>query len=418
MASILTLVTGTGLGQAALFAAYPVITRIYSVTDFGILAIFTSLLTPLIVTGSLRLEGAIPLPAFRQHAVTLATMAGFVNLSLTILVSIGAIALAPWIESYDNYRPLYPYLWMLPLAFFSGAFYRLINAWLVRLRDFRKIAAAAAVQGITIVTCQLTLGFAGIGVIGLLMGPILGPAVGIYIMTRSSIPTWLEIRRFSKTRAWALLKRYSQFPKYSAPQVTINSIGGNLPGLLFAGLFGLDVAGLYFLGHRVLRHPADLVGESFRQAFYPDLIEAEREGESKKLAIRATLIATALVSPPALIIWLFAEPVFSYVFGNEWETAGTYASVLVFMVLSSFVNIPSVSLITVLGLQRFMLITELPALGLRCGAILLGAALESDVAAVAMYSAAGIVVNLVIIAYALTRDDIQKMKSPPGTRRN
>ena len=151
-------------------------------------------------------------------------------------------------------------------------------------------------------------------------------------------------------------------------------------------------------------HPADLIGEAFRQAFYPDLIEEDRTGDGRRLAQKATLILAGIAIVPALLIGVFAEPLFSFVFGADWARAGTYASALVLLVVSGFVNIPSVSLITVLGLQRVLLINEIAALILRCLAIFAGAAMDSDYMAVLLYVAVGVSANAVLIGYGLTRN--------------
>src|SRR5215210_2142529 len=80
---VVTLASGTALGQLLLVLALPVLTRLYTPADYGALAVYSSTLTVLVVLASLRYEAAIPLPeddalAGSLLALTLAVLAGMV----------------------------------------------------------------------------------------------------------------------------------------------------------------------------------------------------------------------------------------------------------------------------------------------------------------------------------------------------
>ena len=59
---VVTLASGTAVGQGATRLALPVLTRLYSPADYGALAVYSATLTVLLVLASLRFEQAIPCP--------------------------------------------------------------------------------------------------------------------------------------------------------------------------------------------------------------------------------------------------------------------------------------------------------------------------------------------------------------------
>ncbi len=63
--NILTLMTGSTIAQAIPIAISPILTRLYTPEDFGVLALFTSLVTIFSVISTGRYEFAIMLPKKR-----------------------------------------------------------------------------------------------------------------------------------------------------------------------------------------------------------------------------------------------------------------------------------------------------------------------------------------------------------------
>ncbi len=60
--AVAVLVTGTAFGQLIVLAASPLVTRLYTPADFGVLGVFSAFLGILGIAVTLRYELAIPLP--------------------------------------------------------------------------------------------------------------------------------------------------------------------------------------------------------------------------------------------------------------------------------------------------------------------------------------------------------------------
>src|SRR3990172_1558670 len=86
--NVLKLVGGTTLAQGVNAIAAPVLTRIYSPHDFGIAAVFISIVSLLAVIACLRYEYAIVLPERDEDAVNVVALGIGVVLLLTGLTSL------------------------------------------------------------------------------------------------------------------------------------------------------------------------------------------------------------------------------------------------------------------------------------------------------------------------------------------
>jgi O-antigen/teichoic acid export membrane protein len=69
--NILILATGTAFSQIIIFISLPIITRLYSVNEFGILSLFIAIVAIISLISSLRYESAIMLPKSEKNALSL-----------------------------------------------------------------------------------------------------------------------------------------------------------------------------------------------------------------------------------------------------------------------------------------------------------------------------------------------------------
>ena len=68
------MLTGTAAGQLVSILLSPVLTRLYSPQQFGVLSVYTALLTILVVIASLRYELTVPMAASDEDAINLVAL--------------------------------------------------------------------------------------------------------------------------------------------------------------------------------------------------------------------------------------------------------------------------------------------------------------------------------------------------------
>jgi O-antigen/teichoic acid export membrane protein len=111
----------TALGQVVSVLASLILTRIYTPGDFGFLAIFTALLTQLMVFVSFRYEWAIPPAKDDETAFDLVLLCLGLVVLVTAGTAVGVLMGATQIATWVNLPGIAQYLYLLPIAvFFVG----------------------------------------------------------------------------------------------------------------------------------------------------------------------------------------------------------------------------------------------------------------------------------------------------------
>src|SRR5476651_1223860 len=86
------MLTGSGVGQLVSVLLSPILTRLYSPQQFGILSVYTAILVILVVLASLRYELALTLVASEEEAMNLAAVCFCVLMATTAVIGVAAFA--------------------------------------------------------------------------------------------------------------------------------------------------------------------------------------------------------------------------------------------------------------------------------------------------------------------------------------
>jgi O-antigen/teichoic acid export membrane protein len=359
-ANMLTLMTGTSLAQGLIIVASPILTRLYTPDDFGILAIYVSIVSLLLAVASWNYEWAIPL------AETMTTAANLLLLCLGILAGMSLVALIGlwvmgdllilWLRS----PMLKPFLWLLPISLLGGGVYQILNQWAVRHKAYGVMARTKLSQSLGQVLTQVGLGFLKLGPLGLLLGDIIGRTTGSSTLARIA---WRRDREALKMASlpqifWAA-NRYRRFPLFFNGTILLNTTGFKMPFILLAAFYGPTVVGWFALGQRVLSIPISLMLQAASQVFFAEasrLVQTDRPALQRlfyKLAKKLTLVAI-----PIMLIALVSPWLIPIIFGEVWRQAGVYTQSLTLMYLTQIVASPTSQVLTVCELQHWRLLWD------------------------------------------------------------
>ena len=383
--SVSVLAGGTAAGQIIVVAASPILTRLYSPEDFGLLAVYAGLLGIMGVIASLRYQLAIPLPESDEEAASVAVLSLFVVLGMT---AVSAIIVGFWgapITRALNTPALEPYLWLLPLGLLLTGVYQVFSYWAIRTRAFPAIARTKLTQAISMVGVQF--GAYMLGPLALLLGQITGQAAGTFSLGVLAIRRkWAAFRgvRFVDIR-WAVM-RYRRFPIYSSWDGLFNKAGTELPAILFAALFSPAVAGLYLLANRVVAVPMRLLGKSIADVFFSGATNAYRKGDLAALVSSTHSGLAQIAFPPALLLLLTGPDLFSFIFGEPWRQAGEIAQWLAPFLYVQFVTSPLSTIYCVVEKQAQASLFHAGLLIVRISALVIGAMQQDVLLAVALFS--------------------------------
>lgn len=333
---------GTALGHAVTVLAAPLLTRLYTPQDYGVLAVYTVLLSLCCAVASLRYEQAIPLPADDATAAHLTALALAIVAAAALLAGVGAALAGDALAAIPGMPARSSLLWLLPLGVLAVGGYEVFRIWAVRVKAFGRIARTRLHQGVGTVAVQLAFGLVRDGPLGLLAGQVAGYAVGAAVLAAETLRRDRPVDGVAAAGLRRAARRYWRFPAFGTGGALLTAAGLMLPPLLLAAYYGPEPAGWFALTQRVTALPLLLIGHAVAQVYFG---EAARLRASDPAAVarlfRRTVTRIALVGLlPAAVLAAGGPWLFALVFGPDWVEAGHYARLLSGMLLLQIVVWP------------------------------------------------------------------------------
>lgn len=356
------LVGGTAGAQLLTVLAAPLLTRLYSPEDFGLLAAFSAILALCIVAVAGRYELAIPIPEKESDAANLTCLSILIMLIVVTLASTVLPFAGHAIASVLNSPDLAEYLWLLPIAIFAVGAYEIFSKWALRKRDYKIIAQTRLVQSVGTVAIQVA--GSALGVLALLGGQAVGQGLGAsrLIVAAARNGDWRACS-LRGMREQAFVHR--RYPQYSLWSGLLNTASLQLAPLVFITIYGPLVAGLYALTLRVLSMPGSLIGNAIGSVFLAEAPDAIRKGEFTALVAKLHISLAKVAALPLVVLLFFGQDLFRIIFGPSWETAGTYAQMMAPWIYLQFQWAPLSMIGNLLELQRQILLSHIANLGFR-----------------------------------------------------
>lgn len=322
---------GTVSSQIIESLVAPLTTRLYSPSDFGTLGVFVSVLSLILVISSLRYELAIPLPECDIEAFNLLAFAIVVLLFFSTLTGVFVLVFEDYIVQWTNTPAIKPYLWLLPLAVFGGGGYHVFSYWSIRRKEYTRLAKSKLSRGLGRALAHVSLGVLGLAPSGLIAGEIVGQFGGTGTLIKQVFnddKSFIETLEFDRIRSVA--KRYGSFAILFSFSSLLNSAGLQLPPLIFAGIYNVEIVGWFALVQRVLAIPISLIGSSVNQVYFGEAAKlVNKEPRKVRAMFLGTMKKLALLAiGPSILLLLTGPWLFSIVFGEAWREAGIYAQIL------------------------------------------------------------------------------------------
>jgi O-antigen/teichoic acid export membrane protein len=348
--AILTM--GTVAAQVISVAAMPVMSRLYSPADFGVLAVFLAVAGIVSTAVTLRYETSILLPREDSEAIKLVMLS--LNLLMIIGLFTGAVAwfLPEKIRAVIGVSVLGGWFPIAVLNSIGIALLAVGMAWLNRSRAYGRMAQLRIVQSTAAAVAGITLGIYGVSA-GLMIAQIVSFALvsAFVLMSLSALgPCW------NKKSLKEVALKHGTAPKFLLPTALLDTVTQQLPVLLITAWFSSESAGQFSMAWKILGLPISLVGAAVGQVFmqrfariWPDAVSARR------LLYRTWAILAAAGVFPTLLVMLFGQQLFTLVLGPAWAESGRMAAVIAPMVLAILISSPTSGIFLVLGLQRLSL---------------------------------------------------------------
>ncbi|RLL35832.1 hypothetical protein D9K80_07155 [Acinetobacter cumulans] len=304
-------------GAIMTFIALPVLTRLYSVADFGAYGIALAIVSVLSTVANLRLDQAL-LVAEEQDkkslifegavfSTVIAVMSGIV-ISLILNVEM-ACAVATGVLANTLLQSVYSYQFAAHKEYFCAG-----------LNIFRSAIVVAV---------QLSLPFV------MQISLVNSYNVSSILMIVAMLLYILKYQLYQVS--WQAFKNYQDFIYANTPHALLNSFSHNLPYYVVSHFVGVQAMGFYAIVERTLRVPINLISQTLRQFF----IRKFKSRDSNKNVLKASVLLSLVSLPLFAIFFILPESLYLWIFGSEWVGISTYFQILALGYWAVFCNPPS-----------------------------------------------------------------------------
>lgn len=354
-AASVTLLAGSAAGRLIALVAIPLLTRIYSPADFGLLASFTAVLTSALPFATLRYAQAIPVVRTERAALGLVAIAAIILLGTTLLLAGGYIAL---LFGWVGYRAPVTTAGgaLLVAAFALTGIYEILSNWTLRRRCYRDLSKVSVWQALATAGAKIGAGLVGLRSDGLILGQVAGQVAGLATLGRSLRNE--HGRRLRATQRWRLARSLWQIPTMRLPSQFLLALSTQLPILFVATHYDLVTAGHFAIAMTLLNATISMAAQSFGQAFYGEVAAIFRMNRRRVASVTFNVQMRLLMlgAPIALGVYLLAPRIVPIVLGKEWALAGEILALLAPYIVVQFCATPAIKVLELVRSQWLFLL--------------------------------------------------------------
>lgn len=359
--------------QAIGLAVYPLLTRLYTPENFGVLNLFLSIGAILILLSTLSYQQAIVLPKQEKQAVA----AVHLCLTITLIVAGVATASVPFagaIAGMFKTPALEKWYCLLPLYILVMAGWNILSYWYIRHAEYNRNSGYQILQSSLGAGMKIGLGYGGHLQGGMIVSVVAAPFLAL--LTSCALAWKKHIRPllcYNRDDVREVAATYRKFPTYSFPSSMLNTLSSQLPVLLLTPVFGNIEIGLWSMAVLLGFAPLSMISKSLNQTLYQhtmDLLHQDREiiPTYRKFSI----ITIGAIIPCFALLWWILPQLTTFLLGEDWEPTGHILRWMLPWLAANFLTASTGFLAGVYFKQHIELLFEILLIVLRLGAIVAG----------------------------------------------
>ena len=351
---IFTLFSGTSSSQIITILFIPILARLYSVEDFGLLALFIAITSTLGVISNGRYDMAIYLPKTENEAEEISKTGLTINFIFSFLTFIVLFIFFEDIKLYFDIEQIEFFLIMIPLSAFFIGYSNVYNAFAIRLKSFKDVAKSHVIRSFSCSAIQAVMGYYFLGPLGLILGSVISNLISslfLIFVTRKNLDY-----KPSLTFNLSVLKRYKDFPKFSVPSIFANKLSINLVNGAIPLIYSLGTLGIYSMTQRFLSMPMTIIGSSIGQVLTESAAREVNENGTAQKTFNKSIFILSLIGIAIFFPLYFLSPfIFVILLGEKWALSGTYGQILVPLFFFNFLGSALSPLMNILERQKLAL---------------------------------------------------------------
>jgi O-antigen/teichoic acid export membrane protein len=343
--NVLTLMTGTTIAQLLPILVSPLLTRMYTPSDFGVYALYISIISIISVIVTLRYEFAIMLPKKREDALSVFCLSLITSFGISFLIFVILVLFNKNIIDLLENKKLIKWIYFIPLTSFLLGVIQTFNYWFNREKLFKVLSTSKVIQTFANIIPNIAIGLIYKNELGLILGYILGATTSVVYLSYKFIRDKNVLYELRKNVSWLKIKEqallYNEYPKFNTLSAFLDTISLQLPSIFVSKTYSSTNLGYFNLTTRTISTPLSVISSSVSQVFFQRISDAYKQNKPLRPIILKTGKYLSLISLFPLVVLLFFGPeLFSFVFGANWRIAGEFARILAFSYAIRFVVSP------------------------------------------------------------------------------
>ena len=339
--NVLILASGRGLAMIIPFIIAPILSRLYTPEDFGVLAIYIMCVQVLSSIAAFTYEYAIILPLKNKDVFSLIYLCGVIVICYSLLLFIIILIFHEYIVDLLGNPIIADWLYFIPLNVLFISFFNVLNYYYTRQKEYSVVAKSNVLKSIGLSGVQLCFGVITGGAGGLILGQLVSVLFGNTQMIRKFLKNIRIITRVSSKNLYSVARTYLNFPLYFLGNVLINNISLNVINLIINSIYSTKTLGYYSYSYKYLSLPSALIGDAIGQVYFEKISCSLRNGLPIQKIFILTLKRLLLIGIPIFgILFFIVEDLFAFVFGEVWRVAGEYAKIIMPLILIRFIAMP------------------------------------------------------------------------------
>lgn len=338
----LVLISGTVLAQIIPLIMQPVLKRIYTPEDFGVFEVYYRILSILAAVITFKYELGIVQQKNKKHAETLFIISLLNGFAITIFLSLIYFLFQENILIFFKIPEKFHYIfYILFLSAFLFALSTSANYLLLRNKQFKVITFSKIFRKISEGIIQAASFYKHLPVL-LFTGDLLGNATYICNTVLHYKFSFKELKQnISLKRILVNYKKQFYLAKYNLIPNLLNAFVLSSLTFLTLSNFAINTVGYLELALKILLIPSSMISVSVGQGLLQKIAANKNNNKPVKNDLLTIFIVLTIIAILfTLIIALFAEPAFKFIFGPEWINSAYYAKILVSYISVAFIFSP------------------------------------------------------------------------------
>ncbi|WP_262889241.1 oligosaccharide flippase family protein [Chryseobacterium antibioticum] len=324
------LMIGTGISQFIPVLFSPLLTRIYSPSNFGDLAIFMAFSLIIGMGASGMYEYAIVLPENDEDAQNIIKLISVLSLSISLLTGI-VFYIVSWFIELDFFY------FLLPFSIFFTVCYNVISYWYNRMKKYKTLNLIRIFQSVLIIGGSFI--FCNIKN-GLIYGYVLG---GLFCFIIYVFNFFKHLRQINFQKIKSLAFEYKKFPTLILPSSLMNTVSSYAPVFFIKRFYTSAQLGSFSMSNRVLTAPISVISTAIGQVYFKNLSDYYNEKKYdliKKTFLQSTYVLCIISVFIFLPLFFFGEDLAIIVFGKAWKEAGEFIEIIALASMMKFIVSP------------------------------------------------------------------------------